>query len=118
MKSVILLLLFSALVLSVKAQAVSELAPGKYETKAKAAQNRWEKGDLILVDDTHYKLGVAGETGDYKFSVAAQRIFFTSGPLKAAFTKVLLVNNKPVIILPAEENSGLGLTTEIWASKQ
>ncbi len=114
-------LLFTPLFLSVlftKAQNVSDLPAGKYETKTKTAQNKWEKGDIIIIDDTHYKLSGGGEAGDYKFSVAAQRIFFTSGPLKSAFTKVSVANGKPVIILPMEQNASLGLTAEIWASKQ
>jgi hypothetical protein len=110
-----LLLLF---VLFTKAQNVSELPAGKYETKIKAAQNKWEKGDIIIIDDTHYKLSTSGDIGEYKFSVAAQRIFFVSGPLKSAFTKVAAANGKPVIILPIEQNGSLGLTGEIWASKQ
>ena len=114
-------LLFALSVLAVlytKAQTVSDLPSGKYETRAKTAQNKWEKGDIILIDDNHYKLSSGTETGDYKFSVAAQRIFFTSGPLKGAFTKVVSANGNPVIILPREENGGLGLPAEIWASKQ
>ena len=109
------LLLFTSLFAG--AQTVTELPPGKYETRPKAAQNKWEKGDLILLDEGHYKLS-AGDGGEYKFSVAAQRIFFTSGPLKSAFTKVTLANNKPVIILPIEENGSLGITAEIWARKE
>ena len=105
-------------VLFTNAQNVTELSPGKYETKTKVAQNNWEKGDIIIIDDSHYKLSSSGEVGDYKFSVAAQRIFFTSGPLKSAFTKVTSAKGKAVIILPLEQNESLGLTTEIWASKQ
>jgi hypothetical protein len=100
------------------AQTVTDLSPGKYETKLKAAQKSWEKGDIILLDDSHYKLSSGGDAGEYRFSVAAQRIFFTSGPLKSAFTKVSSVNNKAVIILPMEENGSLGLKAEVWASKQ
>lgn len=100
------------------AQSVTNLPAGKYETRLKPAQKSWEKGDLILLDDSRYKLSSGGETGEYKFSVAAQRIFFTSGPLKSVFTKVSLMANKPVIVIPAEENSSLGITTEVWASKQ
>jgi len=118
MKSSLLTLLFFVSALAGKAQAVSDLPAGKYETKAKVAQNKWDKGDILLLDDTHYKLSSGGDVGEYKFSVAAQRIFFTSGPLKSAFTKVALSNGKPVIILPQEENGSLGLTAEIWASKQ
>ena len=118
MKYSLLFILLLVSVLFTKAQNVSDLPAGKYETKTKVAQNKWEKGDIILVDDTHYKLTSGGDVGEYKFSVAAQRIFFTSGPLKSAFTKVTQSNGKPVIILPIAENSTLGLTAEIWASKQ
>lgn len=110
------LILFPALMVS--AQNVSALSPGKYETKTKTAQKKWEKGDIILLDDNRYRLSSETEIGEYRFSVAAQRIFFLSGPLKTAYTKVKLNNSKPVIILPAEQNTDLGLTAEIWASKQ
>lgn len=121
MKYSLLSTLFFFCVLFTKAQNVSELPPGKYETKTKVAQvaqNRWDRGDIIILDDSHYKLSSSGDVGDYKLSVAAQRLFFTSGPLKSAFTKVTLVNGRPVIILPMEENESLGLKAEIWASKQ
>lgn len=110
-----ILLFFSLLI---KAQNVSTLPAGKYETKTKSAGAGWDKGDIILIDDSHYKLSNGGEAGEYKFSVAAQRIFFTSGPLKSAFTKVSVVDSKAIIILPKEENGSLGLTAEVWASKQ
>lgn len=111
----VLLFLFNG---SAQAQAVAELPPGRYETKTKAAQTKWEKGDLVLLDDSRYKLSGSGETGEYKFSAAAQRLFFTSGPLKSAFTKVTTANGKPVVILPAEENAGIGITAEVWARKE
>ena len=118
MKYLLLSAMFIFSVLATKAQNVTQLPAGKYDTRTKTAQNKWEKGDIILVDDTHYKLSTDNEVGEYKFSVAAQRIFFTSGPLKSAFTRVSTANGKPVIILPKEENGNLGLTAEIWASKQ
>lgn len=118
MKYSLLSALFVLTVLFTTAQNVSDLPAGKYETKIKAAQNKWEKGDIIIIDDSHYKLSNSSDVGEYKFSVAAQRIFFTSGPLKSAFTKVTSTNGKPVIILPIEQNGSLGLTAEIWASKQ
>jgi hypothetical protein len=31
---------------------------------------------------------------------------------------VVVNSNKPVIIFPAEQNVDLGLTAEVWASKQ
>ena len=118
MKYLLLSAIFIISVVVTKAQNVTHLPSGKYETKTKTAQNKWEKGDIILLDDSRYKLSSGGDVGEYKFSVAAQRIFFTSGPLKTAFTKVTLANGKPVIILPIAENGTLGLTAEIWASKQ
>ena len=118
MKHTLLFILLSLSSLLIKAQNVTELPAGKYETKTKTAPNKWEKVDIIIIDDSHYKLSSSGEIGEYKFSVAAQRIFFTSGPLKSAFTKVSSANGKPVIILPIEENSSLGITAEVWASKQ
>ena len=118
MKNLILLFLLISISFFAKAQAVTVLAPGRYEAKLKAAQKTWEKGDIILLDEGHYKLSSGGDAGEYKFSAAAQRVFFTSGPLKSAFTKVNLVNGKPVIILPAEENGGLGITAEVWASRE
>lgn len=118
MKRTILPFLFLLIVFVAKAQAVTALPPGLYETRFKATPTKWEKGDVILIDDSHYKLSSGGDAGEYKFSSAAQRIFFTSGPLKSAFTKVSLVNNKPVIVFPAEENGSLGLKAEVWASKE
>ena len=118
MKYSLLFILFFLSGLFLKAQTVADLPAGKYETKTKSAQNKWEKGDIIIIDDNRYKLSSDNEVGEYKFSVAAQRIFFTTGPLKSAFTKVTMANGKPAIVLPQEENGVLGLTTEIWASKQ
>jgi len=118
MKYSLLAALFIFPVLFTNAQALTDLPAGKYETKTRTAQNKWEKGDIIIIDESHYKLSIGGETGDYKFSVAAQRIFFTSGPLKSAYTKVALESGKPMIILPVEENGSLGLKAEISACRQ
>ena len=118
MKPVLLFSLLTVFFFSGKAQNVTALPAGKYETKMKTNQNKWEKGDLIIIDDSHYKLSSSNEVGDYRFSVAAQRIFFTSGPLKSAYTKVILNNSKTVIIFPTDKNADLGLSAEVWASKQ
>lgn len=117
MKSIYVLLFFVISAVSVHAQSVSALPPGKYATKIKATQNKWEKGDVVLLNDSQYKLSSDAEVGDYRFSAAAQRIFFTSGPLKGAYTKVALTNNKAVIIFPIEQNRELGITAEVWASQ-
>jgi hypothetical protein len=118
MKPYLLLVLFVFSAVFATAQNVTALSPGKYETKVKVSQNKWEKGDVVILDDTRYKLSGSDEIGEYRFSVAAQRIFFTSGPLKSAYTKVTLSSNKPVIIFPTEQNGVLGLTAEVWASMQ
>ena len=118
MKRLILLGLFVFLAVLSQAQKVTALSPGKYEAKLKGAQNKWAKGDIILLDDNSYRLSSNNEVGEYRFSVAAQRVFFLSGPLKTAYTKVVLNNSKPVIVLPTEQNPDLGLSTEVWASKQ
>src|SRR6187549_633152 len=100
MKHTLLFILLVFCSLLIKAQNVTELPAGKYETKTKTAPTKWDKGDIIIIDDSHYKISSSGDIGEYKFSVAAQRIFFTSGPLKSAYTKVSSTNGKPVIILP------------------
>ena len=114
----LLLLTFSCMTVLAQAQNVTAISPGKYEAKLRNAPKKWDKGDVIILDDNRYKLSSNQEVGEYRFSVAAQRIFFTSGPLKSAFTKVVLNNNKPAIIFPTEQNGDLGITAEVWASKQ
>jgi hypothetical protein len=93
-----------------KAQSqVNELPPGKYETVIKSNQDKWERGDIILLNENKYKISTSNETGEYRFSVTAQRIFFTSGPLRSIFAKTSLNNNAPMIVLPVAENEQLGL---------
>ena len=117
MKPFLLSVLFASSALLANSQNVATLSSGKYEVKTKAT-SKWDKGDVILLDDSHYRLSSNSEIGEYRFSAAAQRVFFTSGPLKSAFTKVALKNNQAVIIFPPEKNQDLGLATEVWASKQ
>jgi hypothetical protein len=95
---------------------VQTLPTGKYETVTKTTESKWEKGDIMLLDGNKYKLSSTNEEGDYRFSHAAQRIFFTSGPLKGLFAKTSLNNNSPVIVLPVAENDQIGfkLSSEIW----
>jgi len=110
--SIILLFAFS-----VKAQShVESLPTGKYESVIKTNESKWEHGDIILLDGNKYKLSTGNEIGEYRFSSAAQRLFFTSGPLKSLFAKTSLDNNSPVIVLPVAENDQIGfkLSAEIW----
>lgn len=88
---------------------VNALPPGKYETSFKSNQDKWERGDIIILDDNKYKVSTSNETGEYRFSVTAQRIFFTSGPLRSMFAKTSMNNNTPTIVLPVAENEQLGL---------
>ena len=112
-------LLSSILMLAIITDAqgqVQNLPTGKYETVKKNNAGKWERGDIILLDNNKYKLSTSDETGDYRFSSAAQRIFFTSGPLKSLFAKTSTNNNSPIIVLPVAENDQVGfkLSGEVW----
>ena len=114
---VFLLSIISFFSLAVNAQnSVQSLPTGKYETVIKNMNSKWERGDIILLDGNKYKLSTGDETGDYRFSSAAQRIFFTSGPLKSLFAKTSVTNNSPAIVLPVAENEQIGFkfAAEIW----
>jgi len=113
------LLLSSFLLFGIAAYTQSQvqaLPTGKYETVLKKNAGKWERGDIVLLEGNKYKLSTNDETGDYRFSSAAQRIFFTSGPLKSLFAKTSMDNNSPVIVLPVEENEPVGfkLSAEVW----
>lgn len=103
----ILLVLFFAASISLQAQPgqVTHLPPGTYQIQN---GNTSFKGDIVLVDDSHYKLSSENTTGEYKFSATAQRILFLSGTLKGAFARTTGSDNDPVIILPRKENEALG----------
>ncbi len=108
-------ILFFALVVNAQSQ-VQSLPAGQYETVIKNKQSKWERGDIVLLEGNKYKLSTSDDTGDYRFSGAAQRIFFTSGPLKSLFAKTSLINNTPAIVLPVAENeqTGFKFSSEIW----
>jgi hypothetical protein len=109
MKTFLLLALYLATSFVTGAQdnVVHKLPPGKYETRVLNAT--WEKGDILLLDGEKYKLSSSPEVGEYRFSVTAQRIFFTSGPLKGIFAIAKHQQNVPVILIPHQENESLGL---------
>ncbi len=115
MKYFLLFTLFLISGILVKAQ-VPDLPQGKYVSADKKNKNTWDRGDIILLNDNTYKLSTADDKGEYRFSATAQRIFFTSGPLKDVFAKILISNNAPAIVLPVAENAqtGIKLTNEVW----
>jgi hypothetical protein len=108
-------ILFVSFTVSAQKQ-VESLPTGKYETVIKTNESKWERGDIILLEANKYRLSTTNETGDYRFSSAAQRLFFTSGPLKSLFAKTSLDHNSPVIVLPVAENDQIGfkLSAEVW----
>jgi hypothetical protein len=108
-------ILFFALAAQSQSQ-VQSLPTGKYETVIKTSQSKWEQGDIVLLDGNKYKLSTSEETGDYRFSSAAQRIFFTSGPLKSLYAKTSMTNDSPAIVLPVAENEQIGfkLRSDVW----
>lgn len=104
MKSLLLLFFFAASV-TTHAQSVSQLPLGTYQIQnGKTAF----KGDIILIDDSHYKLSTETTVGEYKFSATAQRILFLSGTLKSAFARTVMSGSDPTIVLPLKENAELG----------
>ncbi|RPD43785.1 MULTISPECIES: hypothetical protein [Chitinophagaceae] len=108
-----LLFLFTFLLLQSNAQPKTSggLPPGRYETSVKPGTSKWERGDIILLDDNRYRISTSEEIGEYRVSVAAQRIMFTSGPLRAVYAKVVQQGKKPAIELPFAENSHQHLAT-------
>lgn len=107
MKLFILSIMFSCVGLVTKAQ-VNNLPSGRYETVIKN-NGKWDKGDILLLDEGHYKIGNGNDSGEYRFSATAQRVFFTSGPLKGIFARTTMANNSPAILIPLSENQQLGL---------
>ncbi|MFL5740935.1 MAG: hypothetical protein ACJ75B_12000 [Flavisolibacter sp.] len=118
MKALLLSCVFVLAIIAGKAQTrpVSSLPAGKYETIIKSSMLKWERGDIIILPENKYKISSSDEVGDYKFSVSAQRIFFTSGPLKCMYAKTSMDNDTPAIVLPVVENQQLGqkLPSEVW----
>lgn len=110
-------LLFSFFSVKAQADKVSTLAAGTYAIQTNNVPN-WAHGDIILIDDNHYKTSTDNVTGDYKFSATAQRILFLSGPLKGAFAKTVMNAGNTAIILPLKENVELGFklaNMDVWA---
>lgn len=102
-----LLVLFIATSISLHAQQgqVTQLQAGTYQVQN---GNTSFKGDIILLDDSRYKLSNENTIGEYKFSATAQRVLFLSGPLKGAFARTALRGGDPAILLPRKENAEVG----------
>jgi hypothetical protein len=118
MKQVLLLTLLLSSYFITRAQ-VHNLPAGKYETTVKGISIKWDLGDIVILDETRYKVSSTNEVGEYKFSATAQRVFFTSGPLKSVFAKTMSNGGKPVIVIPASENEQQGTklaSADIWGS--
>ncbi|HVG41968.1 MAG TPA: hypothetical protein VM888_10200 [Chitinophagaceae bacterium] len=117
MKFFLLSILFiSSLSLKAQNDKVTALPPGTYAVQGNN-ETAWAHGDIVLIDDSHYKTGSENAGGEYKFSVTAQRILFVSGPLKGAFAKTAVTAGIPAIILPLKENKEVGfkLEMDVWA---
>ena len=110
MKCYLLTVLTCFCVMSSFAQTeVSNLPVGAYETwqlnnNTKSA--KWSGGNLVLLDDKRYRFG--DNSGEYKFSPTAQRIFFVTGELKGAFAQIHTTGPELVILFPQKENERLG----------
>lgn len=116
MKPVLLLFILIFSFHCVKAQ-VNTLPVGKYETSLREKGAKWEKGDIHIINERHYKISGSVESGVYKFSATAQRIFFTSGPLKGFFAKTVQQDNAIAIVIPVTENEQLGYNiavADVW----
>ena len=113
MKSFLLTFFSALLILFAGAQQKppGALPLGRYETSVKPSGGKWERGDIILIDNNRYRISSSDEVGEYRVSVAAQRILFTSGPLRAVFAKVVQQGKKPAIELPYAENSRQNLAS-------
>lgn len=105
MKFFLLLLFFSTSVMAQSGQ-VTHLPPGTYQVQNNDGKSF--KGDIVLLDDAHYKLSTENTVGEYKFSATAQRLLFLSGTLKGAFARTTMSGTDPVIVLPRKENEELG----------
>ena len=119
MKSFLLMLFFTA-TLSADAQSarVNSLPAGTYEIQNQNGTSRFVSGDIILIDESHYKLSDETTAGDYKFSATAQRVLFISGTLKGVYAKATLIGSEPAIIFPSKENGEIGfklVDTDVWA---
>lgn len=112
-----LLIFFLTIAFCADAQQVplTELPQGTYEARIKSTQQKWSVGDISIVNSGRYEVS-NGEAGEYRFSVAAQRVFFTSGTLRGMHANTASVNNVAVIIFPAAGHQPIPLSGDVWAT--
>ena len=108
-KLILSLCMFCSLQSAAQTSPVSSLPPGRYETAVKNGPGKWDKGDIIFINDNQYKISTSPELGEFRFSVAAQRVFFISGPLKGVFAKTVQQDDQPAVLVPQAENQQIGL---------
>ena len=99
------------LLLNVQAQHVETLPAGRYGALLKTGAGKWEAGDILLLEGNRYRVSLQEEEGEFRTSITAQRIFFTSGPLKGAYARLVQHNKKPAIELPIAANAHNALVT-------
>lgn len=109
--------LTAALFTHAQSGKVTNLPAGVYEVQKAKAGSAFN-GDIILLDDSRYKLRNETEISEYKFSATAQRVLFISGPLKGIYAKTAINGGAPAILLPKKENEALGYKlaeADVWA---
>lgn len=104
--TICMLLLCAALSLQAQPKTVANLPPGQYIILLKQEGGQWTRGNIILINENRYRLTAEDEEGAYRISITAQRIFFTSGPLRGFFARLMLHSGQPAIELPQAENGG------------
>lgn len=104
------------LALQPQAQQVQDLPAGRYITLVMPGNLPWTQGPIVLEPSGDYKF--SGDSGEYKFSTAAQRVFFTSGPLKGVFALTRMEQGFPTIIFPANEHQPISIQNDIWARRR
>ncbi|GAC1417292.1 MAG: hypothetical protein NVS1B13_24030 [Flavisolibacter sp.] len=118
MKSILFSVVLTFFILTSFAQQgqLITLPLGSYELPSKNEENKWEQGNIIIVDQTKYKTSSKDEVGEYRFSVTAQRLFFLNGPLKHFYARTSLTPEGPAIILPISENehTGFKMNGDVW----
>lgn len=108
-------MLIISLPAALQAQQVKDLPGGAYQTLLMPGERNWDRGPLELGDAGIYRFN--NDSGEFRFSVAGQRVFFTSGPLKGAFATTRMVRNAVVIIFPVTETQPFAHQMEVWARK-